>query len=98
MLVGSRGPDILLGRQGNDQLIGKSGDDIFFGGVGRNHIKPGGGQDQIHLHRHGVQIIHGFNPLQDTLVMPKNFRENLLDFSDSKITYNNNLIAKIVDT
>ena len=98
MLVGSRGPDILLGRQGNDRLIGKSGDDIFFGGVGRNHIKPGGGQDQIHLHRHGVQIIHGFNPLKDTLVMPKNFRENLLDFSDSKITYNNNLIAKIVDT
>lgn len=98
ILVGSRGPDVLLGRQGNDRLIGKSGDDIFFGGVGRNHIKPGGGQDQIHLHRHGVQIIHGFNPLKDMLVMPKNFRENLLDFSDSKITYNNHLIAKIVDT
>ena len=97
-LIGSPNADMLIGRKGNDQLAGKSGDDIFIGGAGRNQIKPGSGHDQIHLHRHGVQIIHGFNVRRDSLVMPRNFRDSLLDFSNSKITYNNQLIAKIVDS
>ena len=96
-LIGSPTADIIVGRKGDDQLRGKSGNDIFIGGSGRNHIKPGPGHDQIHLNRHGVQIIHGFNPRRDLLVMPRNFRNNLLDFSKSKITYNDQLIAKIVD-
>ena len=96
-LVGNSNSDVLVGKKGDDLLIGKSGNDIFIGGAGRNHIKTGRGHDQIHLHRQGVQIIQDFNPRKDSLVMPQNFRDNLLDFSDTKITYNNQLIAKIID-
>ena len=96
-LIGGPTADIIAGRKGDDQLKGKAGDDIFIGGAGRNHIEPGRGHDQIHLHRHGIQIIHGFNPRKDLLVMPRNFRDSLLDFSKSKITYDDQLIAKIVD-
>jgi Ca2+-binding RTX toxin-like protein len=66
-VLGGAGDDIIHGGEGDDKVKGGPGDDIIHGGEGVNTVHGGSGSDIFHLHYNGVQIIHDFDPIQDSL-------------------------------
>ena len=95
-LVGRAGDDTFFGRGGDDVLAGNAGDDIFFGGKGRNLIKPGRGKDKIVIHPQGIQVIQRFNPRNDMLIFPKNWKSRHLQFSEESILYKENVVTEFI--
>jgi len=69
-LVGADGADILVGGLGRDTLIGGNGNDFLIGGGGSDRLIGGPGKDCFVIGGLERDIILGFEPSQDQILLP----------------------------
>ena len=94
---GGAGDDIIHGGEGDDKVHGGAGDDIIHGGEGINTVYGGAGSDTFHLDDNGVQIIHDFDPIQDSLQLDNSqSKEDITMNKNGEILHNDEVIAKII--
>ena len=96
-VLGGAGHDIIHGGEGDDKVKGGAGDDIIHGGEGINTVHGGSGSDTFHLDDNGVQIIHDFDPIQDSLQLDSSqSKEDITMNKNGEILHNDEVIAKII--
>ena len=94
---GGAGDDIVHGGEGDDKVKGGAGDDIIHGGEGVNTVHGGSGNDTFQLDDNGIQIIHDFDPIQDSLQLDSSqSKEDLSMNEDGEILHNDDVIAQII--
>ena len=94
---GGAGDDIVHGGVGDDKVKGGAGDDIIHGGEGVNTVHGGSGNDTFQLDDNGIQIIHDFDPIQDSLQLDSSqSKEDLSMNEDGEILHNDDVIAQII--
>ena len=96
-VLGGAGDDIIHGGEGDDKVKGGPGDDIIHGGEGVNTVHGGSGSDIFHLHYNGVQIIHDFDPIQDSLQLDSSqSREDITMNKTGEILHFDEVVAMII--
>ena len=94
---GGAGDDIVHGGVGDDKVKGGAGDDIIHGGEGVNTVHGGSGNDTFQLDDNGIQIIHDFDPIQDSLQLDSSqSKEDITMNKNGEILHNDEVIAKII--
>lgn len=94
ILDGGTGTDVLMGEAGDDELHGAAGDDVLDGGTGEDLLLGGLGIDRfIFTWSSGRDVIQGFDPVNDILVVPQRARIVELQFDeDHRVTVGQSVV------
>jgi hypothetical protein len=88
------GPDVTIAKQGNDKLYGGAGRDILNGGYGKDTLNGGAGADTLIggagadvliINSGEGDVVKGFEPFNDHLLVYNNGVESTIDSSECKL-------------